>query len=95
VADARETAAAEVLQRVPAARRRLVRRLLAAPFERPTLVSLPTDHLITRAPIPRPARRRLLLTVTLQRWSAAARAALRRAASRVIHRLSRGRRGRR
>jgi hypothetical protein len=95
VADARETAAAEVLRRVPAARRRLVRRLLAAPFERPTLVSVPTDQLITRAPTPRPASRRRLATLTLERWSASARAALRRAASRLIYRLSRGRRGRR
>jgi len=104
--DARESAAAEVLRRTPAARRTLIRRLLAAPSEPPRLVSVPIDHLITRAPQPRPPRRRLYakiivqrwqaeVTTTARRWQAEARAGLRRAARRVLNRLRRPRRARR
>ena len=74
----------EALRRAPAARRRLVRRLLAAPFERPSLVSLSTDHLILRAPVPRPPRRRLFVKLTVLRWRARTVAHLRWVARDVI-----------
>ena len=88
MSDARERAAAEILRRTPAARRGLVRRLLAAPFERARLVSLPTDHLILRAPRARPARRRLLVKLTVQGWAASACTALRWKARQVVARLT-------
>ena len=78
----------EALRRAPAARRRLVRRLLAAPFERPSLVSLSTDHLILRAPVPRPPRRRLFVKLTVLRWRDRALADLRWVARDALSRLS-------
>jgi hypothetical protein len=65
-----------------------VRRLLASPFERPSLVSLSTDHLILRAPVPRPPRRRLFVKLTVLRWRARAVAYLRWVARDVIWRLT-------
>lgn len=70
MADPRDAAVARLLAAVPARSRRRVRRLLATPFAPPVLVSLPTDHLVVRAPIPRPPGRRAMAVATLRRWRA-------------------------
>ena len=85
--EARETTAAEVLRRTPAARRGLVRRLLQAPPEPPALVSLPTDQLFLHAPAARPPRRHLRAKVALERWAVLTAAALRRGARAARGRL--------